>query len=428
MILKTTKRAISEIRQQPLIGALTIFGTAFAVFLAMVVMMTAQVKLTPFAPESCRDRLFLGKYMHTEAIEANSATSSGMSYATARTVYGGLEGVDTVSYIVELWEDKLPVQVNGETTMMRVRYSDAAFWTVFDHTFLAGRPFSDGAFESALPEVVLSRSAAGELFGVQPADAVGRTMVLADKEATVVGVVEDVTPLAKYAYGEVYGNASAFHDPAKTWGNQYHGNWYAAIVAKPGTTQEQLREQVRERYRRLEAEMKPQGLRPVYHQGPFTLEEDDGHIGSNTDPSGGARSIRYVIYLMLILIPAINLSSITHSRLRHRVAEIGVRRAFGANRARIFADLVAENFIVTLIGSAVGLVLSFIVVWACADFLLHLGEYGDNAVFSPMMLVDWATVGFALLIAFVLNLLSAGIPAIQAARVNPVNAISGHHS
>ena len=130
----------------------------------------------------------------------------------------------------------------------------------------------------------------------------------------------------------------------------------------------------------------------------------------------------------LILIPAINLSSITHSRLRHRVAEIGVRRAFGANRARIFADLLAENFIVTLIGSAVGLVLSFIVVWACADVLLHLGEYGDNAVFSPMMLVDWATVGFALLIAFVLNLLSAGIPAIQAARVNPVNAISGHHS
>ena len=55
MILKTTKRAISEIRQQPLIGALTIFGTAFAVFLAMVVMMTAKVKLTPFAPESCRD-------------------------------------------------------------------------------------------------------------------------------------------------------------------------------------------------------------------------------------------------------------------------------------------------------------------------------------------------------------------------------------
>lgn len=428
MLLQTIKRAISELRQQPLIGALTIFGTAFAVFLAMVVMMTAQVKLTPFAPESCRDRLFLGKYMHTEQIEGNSSTSSGMSYDAVRRVYGGLEGVDTVSYNVHLWDDKLPVQVNGETTMMSVHYSDAAFWTVFDHTFLAGRPFSQGAFESALPEVVLSRSAAAQLFGVQPADAVGRTIVLADKEATVVGVVDDVTPLATYAYGEVYGNATAFHDPSKTWGNQYHGSWYAAIVVKPGTTQEQLREQVRERYRRLEAEMKPQNLRPIYHQGPFSLEEDDGHIGSNTDPSGSASTVRYIIYLMLVLIPAINLSSISQSRLRHRTAEIGVRRAFGANRTRIFTDIFAENLVVTIIGSAIGLLASFLVVWLCADYLLHLSEYGDNAVFSPLMLVDWSTVGFALLIAFVLNILSVGIPAIRAARLNPVNAITGHHS
>ncbi len=46
------RRALSEIRQQPLVGALSIFGTAFAVFLAMIVMMTSQVKSVPFAPEA----------------------------------------------------------------------------------------------------------------------------------------------------------------------------------------------------------------------------------------------------------------------------------------------------------------------------------------------------------------------------------------
>ena len=80
------RRALSEIRQQPLVGALSIFGTAFAVFLAMIVMMTSQVKSVPFAPESCRDNLFIGRYFHEAQIEGQSASSSGLSSAMARKI------------------------------------------------------------------------------------------------------------------------------------------------------------------------------------------------------------------------------------------------------------------------------------------------------------------------------------------------------
>ncbi len=111
------RRALSEIRQQPLVGALSIFGTAFAVFLAMIVMMTSQVKSVPFAPESCRDNLFIGRYFHEAQIEGQSASSSGLSSAMARKIYGGLEGVDTIAFLMQPWEEETLVS-NGSTSIL----------------------------------------------------------------------------------------------------------------------------------------------------------------------------------------------------------------------------------------------------------------------------------------------------------------------
>ena len=46
------------------------------------------------------------------------------------------------------------------------------------------------------------------------------------------------------------------------------------------------------------------------------------------------RNKRLLVYAILLIIPAINLSSMTQSRLRQRVAEIGVRRSFGSTRGK----------------------------------------------------------------------------------------------
>ena len=52
-----------------------------------------------------------------------------------------------------------------------------------------------------------------------------------------------------------------------------------------------------------------------------------------------ARRERVIIFIILLLVPAINLSSMTQSRLRQRVAEIGVRRAFGSTRIEMVGRL-----------------------------------------------------------------------------------------
>ncbi|MDE6270606.1 MAG: ABC transporter permease, partial [Muribaculaceae bacterium] len=53
-ILKTTW---AQLREQRMLSAISIIGTALSIFLIMVVVMWNQVQMVPFSPVSGRDRL-----------------------------------------------------------------------------------------------------------------------------------------------------------------------------------------------------------------------------------------------------------------------------------------------------------------------------------------------------------------------------------
>ena len=63
MIKQYFTQAWAQLRQQPIISAVSIAGTALAIFLIMLVVMMQQVKVAPFAPESNRDRFLHAHYM-----------------------------------------------------------------------------------------------------------------------------------------------------------------------------------------------------------------------------------------------------------------------------------------------------------------------------------------------------------------------------
>ena len=52
--MKYIKEALADLLNQPVIGVVTLFGTALAIFLIMIVVMTSEVKVMPLAPESRR--------------------------------------------------------------------------------------------------------------------------------------------------------------------------------------------------------------------------------------------------------------------------------------------------------------------------------------------------------------------------------------
>ena len=131
--------------------------------------------------------------------------------------------------------------------------------------------------------------------------------------------------------------------------------------------------------------------------------------------------------MILLIVPAINISSMTQSRLRQRVSEIGVRRAFGSTRMEIMLQIIAENFIVTLMAGALGLLMSVFFAFMGSS-IIFAQEFNYSIVLPEVditMLLQLDTFLWAFVFCFVLNLLSSGFPAWRASRIGIVSAISG---
>ncbi len=163
---------------------------------------------------------------------------------------------------------------------------------------------------------------------------------------------------------------------------------------------------------------------------PYVQEKEAAGSYSQIEPDLDAtHRQRLIIYMILLLVPAINLSSMTESRLRGRMSEIGVRRAFGCTRLETMLMILAENLLVTVVAGIIGLVLSVIFAYFVQDSLFVSDIIAmdiPQAKIAISSLLHWSTFIWALVFCFILNLLSTGIPAWRASRANIVESIAGH--
>lgn len=200
------------------------------------------------------------------------------------------------------------------------------------------------------------------------------------------------------------------------------------ILARHRSDFPAIREEAERRQREYNTLIGEQGYELIYRNRPYDQEKNALVTGANVEPDvNAARRQRLIIFLILLIVPAINLSSMTQSRLRQRVSEVGLRRAFGSTRMEIMGQIVAENLVLTFFAGVLGLLLS--VAFAYLGESMLFAEGFSKTVNAPLIdssiLLHVSTFGWALFFCFVLNLLSSGIPAWKASRVGIVNALGG---
>lgn len=411
------KQILYDMRTQPVIAWVTVIGTALSIFLIMTVVMMQQVSIIPFAPESHRDRMLYGMFFNTESIDNDNSRSASLSYDTAKKLYEGLDGVEKICYESEAITKLDAKGTTNEKFTVDSRMADRGFWEVYDYTLLDGRYFNDEEVAAERKVTIVTESTARRLFGGERA--VGQHFELDHTDYEVVGVVSNSSILASMAYGEVFIPIEI----KDVWGEGF-GPLMTALLVKEGVDFEYIRQQVKGRYARLDTELKSSGQKTVYHGAPFDQEViATGHSYSNVtpDPTSG-RYMRYALYALLLIVPAINLSSMLHSRLRHRVSEIGVRRAFGCTRFHVVTDIIVENLIVTIVGGLIGFGLGILF----AEFYdgLYTDPSGTAARPALSLLLNIKIIVIAFGACFGLNLISAAVPAWQASRQSPVEAIN----
>lgn len=413
-----------DLRHQPVISGVTLIGTALTIFLIMIVVMIQQIPVLPFAPESNRPRLLLGCNMHLESLNDNGVRCAGLSFNAAKKLYENLKGVECISYFQQYAQKE---DVKGPTAKLFLangRKADADFFKIFDHTLLKGRFYTREEADAMENVAVVAETTAYKLFG--DIDPIGQTFQYGFKPYRVVGVVKDNSPLATLGSGDVFIPTSQ-NDGDMSF-EEYRGNTSVALLAEPGVDFGSIRNQVKARYAALSTELEESGWKAIYHESPYDIETVSFALGGiNTTPDmQSVRKSRFLIFMLLLLVPAINLSSMLHSRMRRRISEIGVRRAFGCTRSRIILDIISENFLITLAGGILGLLLGIIVginYTALYDTVQNVGKGGTPPL---SIMFNWFILLTALAVCFVLNIISAAVPAWQASRENVVDAINAN--
>lgn len=173
---------------------------------------------------------------------------------------------------------------------------------------------------------------------------------------------------------------------------------------KPGLTIHQAQAELNVIGRRLSAQYKGD----EEGEGPELVSLRDDLVG-NTRP---AIFILLAAVAVLFLIACANVANIVLARGAARQKEIGIRASLGAGRLRLIRQLVAESLLLSLAGSALGLVAA-----RCA--LQSLEALLPSGVLPATGLhIELRLIAFAAAIAVLATVLIGLFPAIQSANID----------
>jgi putative ABC transport system permease protein len=270
--------------------------------------------------------------------------------------------------------------------------------------FAQGRYFSQNEYQSGLNRIVIGHKICKELFG--DVDPIGREVKMFGKDVVVVGVLKKSGKSLINFYdfdnavmiGFEYARSVVNVKPNNPWS----GN--VQVKAADGVSEKMLKDDVTINVR------KSHYLKP--------REKDDFSMNSMTmfaDEINGffaaLNMAGLIIGIFALLVGIFSVANIMFVSVKERTSIIGIKKALGAKKWVILLEFLIESVLLCLIGGVMGLVL----VWLTLKGLTAISDF--EMYVSPRNMV------ITLLLAIVAGIVSGFIPAWQAAKMDPVEAI-----
>ncbi|GHV04996.1 ABC transporter permease [Bacteroidia bacterium] len=423
MLQQYFKQAWLLLRENPLLSIISIAGTALAITLIMVLVITYEVRTANYKPEMNRDRMLYVKYGRYES--PNNISNSANSFEVVKQCFYPLKHAEAVTAVAPYIEVLISIPGGEKEYKSDVSFTDADFWKVFDFEFVSGKPYTSEEVESGIPKAVINETLAQNLYS--DTDPVGKTLLVNFVECTVAAVVKPVSTLAEAAYAEVWLPRTLNTDVPNLWVENTLGGYRCFILAPVKADIPAIQEEAEQLVQQFNTSMMEKGKYVLNGQPDTHFVQMIHTIGSQRPDVNGA-ILRYgAIILILLLVPAINLSGMTFSRMNKRMAEMGVRKAFGATKGNLLSQVLSENLVWTLIGGVFGVALSYLAITLMSKWLLETqtSRFLDGEAFiNAGMIVHPMVFVYAFLFCLVLNLLSAGIPAWRVSREHIVDALN----
>lgn len=311
---------------------------------------------------------------------------------------------------------------------VKARYTTADFFAMFDAPFLYGHGWNRAADESHAREVVITRELDAKLF--KGADSVGRTLRINGTDFRIAGVLDSWHPNPHF-YDLTTGSYNYYDQiflPLQTalelnyqhsgssdcWGNGAGG----AGGVRPSSTCVWLQFWV---------ELDSPAKAAAYKQFLVHYSKEQKALGRFQrapnvrlrnlmqwlDYNGVVPSdVRLQAWLAFgfLLVCLLNTVGLMLAKFLRRSGELSVRRALGASRRTLFAQLLIESGVIGVAGGGGGLLLAWFGLWMVRH---RTSDYAALAHLDPAMLL----VTFVFAIGA--SLLAGMLPAWRACNVAP---------
>ena len=331
--------------------------------------------------------------------------------------------------VVSAAGDEPPVQI-------ATRITNADFFAMFEAPFLFGSGWSAAADEPAQPLIVLSRKENDKLFA--GANSVGQTLRWNDHQFRVVGVVNDWFPRPRYydlnggnfqepddAYIP-YGWGARLELPNKDendcWRPEKLDNfqdylasdcvWQQMWVELPDRASRQRFQAFIDGYW---AEQRSAGRFPRPKNNRLSNVAHWLHDNEVVDNDNRLLVGLAFAFLALCLINTVGLLL---AKFLNGAAVSGIRRALGASRRQIFAQLLIEVGVLSALGALLGLALAALGLAAVHQLYAaaHLGQRGG---YQELTHFDVVGVVWAVVLAIGATLAAGFYPAWRIGRLAP---------
>lgn len=402
------RSALYNIGHNKAYAAFCILGTALTFVFVIILLQLAHVMTSTEAPLGNADRTVRVERMYTD----HGPKHNWLAYCrwevpdavSMRELVQGYEKMG-LSHV----ESVNPV-IGGKLKNVVANYVNGDYWDIHDFEFVAGRPFAKEDYAAATPVAVIKESNARKYFG-SPEEALEQTIDLQRRTFRIIGVVADFSSLGANEWSTLW--LPYIYNQGVPSGDT---DYTLEFLFPTGMSIAEMKENVMRAARHHWGQQDKEIVEPA--ELHTVREEITAVVGDRILTYG-----IWLIILVLLIIPAVNIVTLSTANIETRTGEIALRRALGSSKGQAFFQMMNENLLLVLIGTALGLLLAYPMFSLVETYILDVTT-GEGA--SLLGAMNWWVILLGVLpLSVLFALMSGGIPAWLAVRRNIAGALKG---
>ena len=330
-----------------------------------------------------------------------------------RDVEALLEGVPTIEAVSPEVRRFVPVNFGYRTRNYSVAGVFASFGRIRRIEVAQGRFLSEDDVLHRRRVAIIGADLKKELFSAMPA--IGADIKISGVRFTVIGVLEKKTQITNYSSPD---DRSAFV-PYSTLATMVNVRYLDDIVVLPA--QNHFRQRIIGDLRAALARAHHFGARD---ERAVVILDWNEFRSTVTNLSLGLRVLLTIIGGLTLSIGAVGVMNIMLVSVAERTREIGILKSLGARRRHILGQILLEGLTLTAAGGLFGFLLAGLLTLLIGTLPLLGPMFEDTSGQSDIHLgISLSALAVASVVLILVGLVAGFIPALRAARLDPVAAM-----